>query len=150
MADHIFSVQPVEEVACYNSDAPKTVLQIQAPSNVRVKIRGWSIAFDGVSITAEPIEVLLRRQTTAGAMTSLTPLSLAPRAETIQTSAQYSATVEPGTSDVFDSIEVHPQSGYEVKYPEDECPLISPSEYIGIVVTAKAAVNCRVKMICEE
>ncbi len=150
MADNVFIAQPSEEIACYNGGVPKTLVQVQAPANARVKVLGWGISFDGTSITAQPANVYLARQTTAGTMTSLNPIKLKAYPETIQSSCQYSATVEPGTTDAIEAVQVHPQAGYEIRYPEGEEPIIQKSQFMAVIVDVDAAVNCRVKMICEE
>lgn len=151
MAANIFIAQALSEIATYNSGSPKTVLQVKAPANCRVKILGWGISFDGRDVAAEPVVVDLVRQTTAGAMSSLYVYQQQPYTDTaISSTAQHTAGSEPTLADVLDSVEVHPQSGYEIRYPYGQEPVIAGDGRVGIRVTAPAAVNCRVKMICEE
>src|SRR5947199_8621058 len=96
----------------------KTVLQLVAATNHRVKILSWGVYFDGTSPTAEPVQVRLLRQTSAGTMTSLTPTKRDDSlAESLLTAGQHTATAEPTASDVLEVKEVHPQSGYEKIYP---------------------------------
>lgn len=129
----------------------KTVVQIIAPTNHRVKILRWGVFFDGISGTAEPVQVALCRQSTAGTMSALTPVKADDSlAETLLTTAQYNATVEPTTGDVLDSVEVHPQSGYEIIYPLGQEMIIGGADRVGIVCTAPATVNARCKLIFEE
>lgn len=149
MADFI-GVAQQDEVALSAATA-KTVIQIIAPSNHRVKILGWGVFFDGTSPTEEPVEVELARQSTAGTMSSLTPVKLDDSlAETLQTTAQHTATVEPTTGDVIDIAEVHPQQGYEIRYPLGQEPIVGGGDRVGIVCTAPSAVNVRAKIIFEE
>lgn len=130
----------------------KTVIQLTAPSNRRVKIAGWGVFFDGISPSAEPVQVSLVIQTTAGTMTSLTPIKLTRGAdETIQSTAQHTATAEPTATDEIDMAEVHPQGAYEIYYPQGPTERwIGGGERVGIKCTAPAAVNVRAKITFEE
>jgi hypothetical protein len=120
----------------------KTLLQIVAPSNHRVKVVAWGIYFDGTSSTAEPILVRLLRQTTAGTMTSLTPTKLDDSlSETLQVTAQHTATAEPTAGDVLKRVEVHPQSGYEEHCPYGQEYIVGGGDRIGIETTAPATAN---------
>ena len=143
-------IAQTSEVALAAATA-KTVVQLTAPSNQRVKILGWGVYFDGTSTTAEPAQVTLSRQSTAGTMTSLTPVPLDDSlAETLQTTAQHTATVEPTTGAAIDMAEVHPQGGYEVIYPQGQERLVGGGDRVGLVCTAPANVNVRAKLIFEE
>ncbi len=129
----------------------KTVLQAVAAANHRVRCLGWGVFFDGTSSSAEPVQVRLLRQTTAGTMSALTPTKLDDSlAETILTTAQHTATVEPTAGDVLDVIEVHPQQGYEIRYPMGQEPIIGGGDRLGIECTAPANVNVRAKLLLEE
>ncbi len=120
----------------------KTVIQIAAPSSQRLRLKRWGVFFDGVSATDEPVQVRLLRQTSAGTMTTLTPVK--------QSAAQHTATAEPTAGDVLDVAEVHPQSGYEVLIPFDMSIEIPGGTRVGIECTAPAAVNVRAKLVFEE
>lgn len=148
MAD-IFGVVQTVEVALVAATA-KTIVQLVAPANHRVKVLGWGIFFDGVSVTAEPVQVRVLRQTTAGTMSALTPAQVRPVAETIQATAQHTATVEPSAGDVLDIVEVHPQSGFEVKFPMGQEIVVAGAGRLGIECTAPANVNVRAKIFFEE
>lgn len=130
--------------------AAKTVLQIVAPANQRLKIKRWGVFFDGTSSTAEPVQVRLLRQTTAGTMTALPMTKQDTHAEAIQATAQHTATAEPTAGDVLDVVEVHPQSGYEVQLTEQTYIKIGGAGRVGIECTAPAAVNVRAKIVFEE
>ena len=120
----------------------KTIVQIVAPSNHRLKVLAWGTYFDGTSSTAEPVQVVLMRQTTAGTMSSLTPVKNDDSiAETLQTTAQHTATVEPTSGDVLKRIEVHPQSGYEEQCAYGTEYIVGGGDRLGIVCTAPATVN---------
>lgn len=128
----------------------KTVLQIVAPANQRLRIKRWGVFFDGISSTDEPVVVKLLRQTDAGTMTALTPVKQVVGSETIQTTAQYNASAEPTGGDVIDGAEVHPQSGYEVIVPFDMPIEVAGGGRIGISCNAPAAVNVKAKIVFEE
>lgn len=143
-------VVQTEEVAL-SAATLKTVLQLVAAANHRVKILRWGVYFDGVSVVAAPVEVEVTRQTTAGTMTSLTPVKLDDSiAETLQTTAQHTATAEPTPGDIIDAVEVHPQQGYEIIYPLGQEPIIGGGDRVGWAITAPATVNVRVKAVFEE
>lgn len=129
----------------------KTILQLVAASNHRVLIVELSISFKGTSNTAAPIKVRVLRQTTAGTMSSLTPVKMnSGDDETLQTTAQHTATAEPTASDVLLSEEVHPQTGYTWQAPFGRELVIPGGGRLGIEVTAGADVNCIARAIFEE
>ena len=129
----------------------KTVVQLVAAANHRVKILGWGVFFDGQSTTAEPVQVRLLRQTTAGTMSALTPTKRDDSiADTLLTTAQHTATAEPTAGDLIEAIEVHPQQGYQVMYPLSVEPIIGGGDRVGIECTAPAGVNVRATVLFEE
>lgn len=150
MAD-LFGTDQTAEIALTAATA-KTVLQHVAPTNHRVKVMAWGVYFDGVSSTAEPVLVELLRQTTAGTMSALTPVKTDAASETLLSTAQHTATVEPTASDVLARIEVHPQSGYEkiCSTPGSQLYVIGGGGRLGIRCTAPAAVNVVAKIDFEE
>jgi len=145
----LICIAQTAEVALTAATA-KTVLQLVAPTNQRLKLKRWGVFFDGTSGTAEPVQVRLLRQTNAGTMSSLTPVKQVAGSETVQTTAQHTATAEPTAGDVIDVAEVHPQSGYEVIIPFDMPVEVPGGGRIGIECTAPATVNVRAKLVFEE
>lgn len=152
MADMKFVVQNEANVAMVAATA-KTILQILAPTNQRVKILNFGMAFDGASVTAVPVLVEIVRQSTAGTGgTAYTPKKLDDSlTETILSTALTNiVTTEPTTGDILFTFLVHPQQcyreiaafGYELK--------CGGADRVGVRVTAPAAVNCRAIMQCEE
>jgi hypothetical protein len=120
----------------------KTVIQIVAPANHRLKILAWGVYFDGTSVTAEPVLARLLRQTTAGTMSALTPTKQDDSiADSLLTTAQHTATAEPTASDVLKRIEVHPQSGYEEQCPFSREYIVGGGDRVGVECTAPANVN---------
>jgi hypothetical protein len=67
----------------------KTVCQVKAPANQRVKILGWCLSFQG-STAQLPIQVRFIRQTSSGtSLVAATPVALEPElTETIQSTCQ--------------------------------------------------------------
>jgi hypothetical protein len=129
----------------------KTVVQLVAASNHRVKIIGWGVYFDGISATAEPVQVRFIRQTTAGTMSALTAIKRDDSiAETLQTTGQHTATVEPTNGDLLEGKEIHPQAGYQVFYPFGSEVIVGGGDRVGIECTAPATVNVRAEIIFEE
>lgn len=148
MAD-IHCIAQTSEVALAAATA-KTVIQIVAPANQKLKVKSWMVSFDGISATAAPVQVVLMRQTDAGTMSALTPVKKQTTSETIQSTAQHTATAEPASSDILASVEVHPQTGYEKIYvPGDEI-IVGGAGRLGIVCTAPAVVNVRANIEYEE
>lgn len=129
-----------------------TLLQIVAPTNQRLKIREWSVSFDGTSNTAAPIKVEVVRQTTAGTMSALTLVKNdASQSETIQSSAQHTASAEPTTTDVMKSELVHPQQGFCWQAPFGGEIKVKGGERIGIrLVTPGAGANAEARFTFEE
>lgn len=129
----------------------KTVLQLVAATNHRVKLLEWGVFFDGTSVSAEPVQVRLLRQSTAGTMSAATPVKVDDSlAETLLTTAQHTATAEPTAGDVLDVKEIHPQSGYEKILPLGQEIIIGGGDRLGIECTASAGVNVRAFMKFEE
>ena len=131
--------------------AAKTLVQLIAPANHRLRVVSYKISFKGTSATAAPIKVRLLRQSTAGTMSALTPVKLDDSiAETLLATAQHTATAEPTAGDVLESIEVHPQSGYEKIFAYGEEPIVGGGDRIGIEVTAGADVSAIAEIQYEE
>lgn len=134
----------------------KTILQVVAAANHAVRIDEISIAFQGQTNTAAPIQVDYIRQTNAGTLgTSTSTIKKDPSdwGETMQTSildggTGYSA--EPSAGDILRTEFVHPQQGYTWQAPYGREIKISGGGRLGIRVTAGASVNCVVTVYGEE
>ena len=150
MADLQFTVKPTAEVSLSAATA-KTVLQVKAPANQRVRILGWGVYFDGTSVSAEAVSVKLVRQSTAGTMSAVTPAKCDDSLpETVQSTGSVNASVEPTTGEVLQYRNVHPQSGYEHSYGVGDEDKIKGGGYVGILCDAPATVNVIPWMKCEE
>ena len=146
-----FNIQDIALVAA----TAKTVLQIKAPTNQRIKVYSFSIFFKDTISSDTPVEVQLIRQSTAigGTPTALVAIKNdLGVAETIQTTAAIYGTspTEPTTTDIRKMLKVHPQSGYEVIYSFGQELLISGGGRLGIVVTAAQAQSADVQIDFEE
>jgi len=112
MADLEFALNS-DDIALAAS-ATKTIIQAKAAANQRVKCKGWSVNFKGISTTAEPIEVLLVFQTSDGTFTN-TPTGQktdSDHDETVQTVGKHTPTAEPTLGNVVRRRTVHPQMSY--------------------------------------
>jgi hypothetical protein len=119
--------------------ATKTILQIVAAANHRVKVLGFEIGFKGISPTEVPVLVQACVQTTAGTMTAATPVKLNDDdGETLQTTAQHTATVEPTTGNVKWAVPIHPQTHRSVVFPPGRELIINGGDKLGIRVTSPA------------
>ena len=131
---------------------PKTLVQLYAPTNQKVRILGWGVYFDGISATAKPVYVRVLKQLSAGTMSGAGGVvaTIETVTESLRTTATFNATAEPSSGAVVDSVLVHPQQGYEIRFPFDQGILLSGNERIGIEVTAAAGVNAVGKFVFEE
>jgi hypothetical protein len=122
----------------------KTLVQIVAASNHRVHVEEIGISFNGVSNTAEPIKVDILRQTTAGTMSALTLVKGEDSTETLEVTAQHTATAEPTAGDVLETFYVHPQGGRDWQAPFAKPFSITGGTRLGVRVTAAASVSALV------
>lgn len=129
----------------------KTLVQVVAAANQRVKVREISIGFKGTSNTNAPIKVDVLRQSTAGTMSALTPVKRnADDGETLQTTAQHTATAEPTAGDVLKTLEIHPQTGWDWQAPFGGEFIINGGDRLGVRVTAANDVSATVSISGEE
>lgn len=135
-----------------SANTEKTVLQVVTPSaNQLVKVLGWGVYFDGGVSTDEPVSVWVRFQASATGMTGFSLQKGNPSlAETIQSSGQRNATVEPTSSGVLYSRNVHPQSGYEYTAPYGREDYIPGGKALGIICRSCTALNVLPWFRCEE
>lgn len=149
MADLRFR-QTFSAVSC-TAATVKTVAQVKAPTNQRVVIREISISFQGTTNTDAPALVQLLRQTTAGTMTAGTPVAVDDdNTETIQSTTQYNATVEPTAGNILAEWYVHQQTGIIVPLSTIKPICIKGGGRIGLRVTAGATVSSAGYLECEE
>ncbi len=150
MADLRFAAQTAQITT---TTSTKTLLQIVAASNQRIKTSEWSCSFQGTSNTATPIQVDIVRQTSAGTMSALTlQLEDNDLQETIQSSAQTNATVEPTDSGAILATEnIHPQQGQLWQSPFAGEYKLKGGTRLGLrTVTPGASVSAVARMRGEE
>lgn len=157
MARLRFSVATEGEIAIAAATA-KTVLQILAPTNQDVAIKGFALSFDGTSGSAEPGSYEFVVQTSAG--TSLTTatgrhddnrlVSAAP-IQTTSLKGAVGAQTEPSDSGVVTRDgHIHPQTGAEWRYWFDEEVVVARATRLGLRITQPSACNARARFFCEE
>lgn len=132
-----------QTAAIATGTSAKTLLQLVAATNTRVLVNEWSIAFNGVSPSGEPIKVDVLRQTSAGTMSSLTIVK-DPNlgSETLQTTAQHTAASgEPTSGDILATLYVHPQQSFVWQARFGEPIVINGGARLGLRVTAAASVS---------
>ncbi len=123
---------------------PLTVAQLRAAANQRVKVLGYGFYFDGTLNSAQPVQIVVQRQTTAGTATTATPKLVEKElTEVIQTGAGITFTVEPTAGDVLKTFTVQPQLGYEYLAPLGQEDILQGGGYMGFTITAPATVNVR-------
>lgn len=130
-----------------SASTAKTVYQLIAAAAHRVKVQGWGCAFKGTSATDPPVLCQVVRQTTAGTMSAGTvnaaggnlAFKNSTDPETVQTSSQFNATVEPTTTATVESFEVHPQTGYRIFFPMGQEIIISNGTRLGFRLTPGAS-----------
>lgn len=146
----IYSVTTETEEALTTS--VETVLQLRGAAAVKPRIREWSITFDGISATAEPVRVRLLRQTTDGTATGASEVKWDPDSPAANCTAFHTFTAEPTAGDVLWEGHVHPQAGIHIQYPLGCEPVLddATTSRIGIDVLAPAAVNCCASMVWSE
>lgn len=126
----------------------KTVLQIVAAANHRVRIDKIVASFEGATAGIAAAQVRLLKQTTAGTMSALTLVKdNADDGETLQTTAQHTATAEPTAGDVIESQFVPSYHGQRIFVG----PFwINGGDRLGIEVTSAEAIDCIVSAYGDE
>lgn len=147
---HQYTTETTADVALSAATA-KTVLQIAAPATRRGKVKEIGISFDGTNSAAEPVEVVLMRQTSAGTMTAQTPTPRQEGDPAALFSGSRNASAEPTSSNVIGRWLVSPAGGlFVIQYPQGDEPEISASARVGLVCNAPAAVNCQAYLVHQE
>lgn len=122
----------------------ETLVQVIGSASTKSKIVQWSVAFDSVSPTAEPVLVRLARQTTSGTSTGATEVRNDPDDPTALCTSFHSFSAEPTLGEVIEEIEVYPGGiPFVMQYPMGLEPIIDSdtASRVGIIVTAPAVVN---------
>jgi hypothetical protein len=150
MARNAFAHTTSTEIALVAATA-KTVLQLVAATGVIVAVQGLTVSFDGISNTAEPVQVVLERQTTAGTMSARNPLKTKDTSTALQLTGQENASAEPTSGDRLHVFHIHPQAGVAMPLPLPDGEIEIPGGgRLGLKITAPANVNCHATIIGEE
>ena len=120
------------------AETAKTLVQLVAGTNHGITIVAWGVGFNSVAAADEPIACRLQIQTSAGTSSASTQIDHRNHAldgnETIDTAGRDAFTVEPSKDTNFPTRLVHPTSGYEIWFPEDDEIKIGSAERIGLEV----------------
>jgi hypothetical protein len=131
MAGILWSV-PVVNVVMVTT-VPKTLLQVKAPADQRVKIARWGVTLAGTS--AIDLTIRLLYQSTNGTGTAQTIVKRdVGVGETIQTVAGGNYTVEPTAGNVIRHIRA--AGGYHEQFAYNEELVLIGGGRVGIEVTA--------------
>lgn len=133
--------QAVTAAITLSTTSEVTCLQIVAPTNQRIKIRRFVASFDGVSGTDNPVRIRILRQSTAGTMSALTLVKRNnDQGETIQCTAQHTATAEPTAGDVLWSQRCHPQGNFAWSFGDNDSDFyVNGGDRVGFALTKGAA-----------
>jgi hypothetical protein len=148
----VYSITTEGEEALAAATA-ETLLQLNGVATCKAKVVQWSVSFDGVSATAEPVQVKLLRQTSTGASGSAaSEIKWDPDNPTALLIGLHSFGTNPTAGDVLEHYEVHPQAGIVIQYPLGREPTIdnATSSKLGIEVTSPAVVNAVATLVWEE
>jgi hypothetical protein len=153
MARLRFVLPTTAEVALTTS--LKTVLSLFNAADRRLAIRGFSVAFDGVSSTAGGAEVQLVIHSSSGTFSASTLVKdIRGTTEALGTSGQFNASAEPSTTGaahaVLRSYTVNQMTGYERAFAQDEEIEVAGGERFGLQIRASSAVNCHAFLNAEE
>lgn len=129
----------------------ETVVEVTAPANQALLIKGWGVSFDGASVTAVPVEISLAVKSVAGTGAAATERDIDEDfSGTIQAAGRTAVTVEGTVTYDFEDRHIHPQTGFEIWYPEGEELKIVPAGITGVRVNASAVVNAHAFMRVHE
>jgi len=149
MARLRFVLPTTAEVAA--TTALKTILSITNAADRRLAIRGFSVAFDGVSSTAGGAEVTLVIHSSSGTFTGSTLVKdVRGTTEALGSSGNNTATAEPSITSILRSYNVNPMTGYERAFAQDEEIELAGGERFGLQVRASSAVNVHAFINAEE
>jgi hypothetical protein len=149
MARLRFALATTAEVALTTS--LKTVASLTNTADRRVAIRGFSVAFDGVSSTAGCAEVQLVIHSSSGTFSAATlAKDVRGTTEALNTSGNFNASAEPSVTTIIRSYNVNAMTGYERAFAQDEEIELAGGDRFGLLIRASSAVNCHAMIAAEE
>ncbi len=127
-------------------------------TNDDIALKEWSVWFDGLLSSANPVRVTLSRCTTVGNMTTATAFSQVLRYGSTGATARATGRVidpantssEPGSSGYMARRFVHPQVGYHEKFPDGQEPHIINGQACCIFVSSPTTLDCFAEIVFEE
>ena len=129
----------------------KTVVSLTNTADRRVAVRGFGVAFDGISSTAGGAEVLLVIHSSSGTATGVTAVKeVRGTTEALNTSGQVNFSAEPSVSATLRVYEVNQMTGYERAFAQDEEIELAGGDRFGVQVRASSSVNCHAFINAEE
>lgn len=120
--------------------SPKTLLQLVAPANQALRVKGFGIGFKGIVVTDTPIVVELLRQTTPGTGTARGPVKRSLGGPSLQATGFENFTVEPTAGDTVWVDTIHPQASGEFPLIGREV-IVDGGGRLGLRVTASVSVS---------
>lgn len=142
-----------KNITLVTGSGPLTLLQLIAPSNQRIILRRCEISMNGITVADPPVYFDVVVETTAGTMTSATAAIVKKNAtdsESIQMTAQHTATVTPTATDIKWADYFHEQTGGVI--PLRDIPIPGGTR-LGIRYTSgtlTGTVKCAISVECEE
>jgi hypothetical protein len=134
----------------------KSFIIVTAPTNQRLRFKGFEIFGKGTSNTDTPVKVELVRAAsltggTAGTAPTVTALD-PDYAETIQSTVTGNYTAEPtyNTSSVLRTYECHPQTGITIYFPMHDEIKLKGGGVLGFRLTANQTETMAFNVIFEE
>jgi hypothetical protein len=140
-----YTIETTADVALTAATA-KTVLSVINASGGLIRMTEFSVSFDGVSATAEPVTIELGSctQGAAGTSTSQAPVQIGGPTRTVQATGARNFTAEPTTITVLKRWLVHPQAGLVMQFPLGREPeQVVTADALLLRVTAPATLNCQ-------
>lgn len=130
----------------------KTLIELATGSGVANVITRVAVSFDGVDASKVPVKVDWIRYTSTGTGTAYTPNKIKAEAGPAAAStAKVNLTAEgTGSITVIDSILISPTAAYAEAYPLGRELTMTTSQFLGLRLTAPAAVNAVVTVYFEE
>lgn len=125
-------------------------------TNDLLNIKEWSVWFDGLLSSAQPIKVVFSRCTTLGNLTTGTAFSQVLRhgstGAALRAIGRVVATTssEPGSSGILARRYVHPQVGYHEKFAYGDEPQVQNGQAVGIFVTSPTTLSALAEIVYEE
>jgi hypothetical protein len=128
----------------------KTIVQLDTSTTTNdptVELTELIVSFNGTSSIAQPVEVMLVRQTGgSGTGTTNAPVLVKGRSDTILTTGKRDFSAEPTNGNVLEVFFVHPQGGFPKIYPLNMEVDVGAGDAIGVVCKAPAIVNVHVTL----